>query len=161
MRGRSLLTIMTNGARKRHGRINYTLTAVRRVTHRRRRPIALCARFIPSKRCTRAYFKSFRRALLQNPGRHLGRRYDDPRLVVAMPPRVVVVEARVYGDDAFSTIMSCWAESGGFFGAPRNASEARRTFLIPPHAVVRAPRADGTVYARSLCLPRLEGARIA
>ena len=117
--------------------------------------------FVVRKGRTRAYFKGFRRSLFQNPGRHLGRSDNNTGLVISMPPRVIIVYSWIYGNNTFSTIMPCWAESGGLFGAPRNAGKTSRAFLEPPHAVVGAPRADGAVYARSLCLPRLEGARIA
>ena len=57
--------------------------------------------------------------------------------------------------------MTCWAESSSFFGAPRRTREAGRALLEPPHAVIRASRADGTVHTTTLRLARLEGARVA
>ena len=154
-----MFTIMTNGTRERHGRVNYTLTAVRRVTHRRRRPIALRPGLVVRKGRSCSYFKRFRRSLLQNPGRHLRGGYDDSGLVVSMPPRVVVVEARIGRHNAFATVVARRAESSSFFGAPRHASKTTRTFLKPPHPMVRAPRPDRAVHTTALRLPRLEGPR--
>ena len=77
-----------------------------------------------------------------------------------MPPRVIIIDPWIDGYDAFSAVVSCRAESSSFFRPPRRTRKARGTFLEPPHAVVRAPRADGTVDTTTLGLARLEGARI-
>ena len=78
-----------------------------------------------------------------------------------MPPRVVVVEARVYGNNTFSAVVACWAEGSSFFRPPRRTRKARGTPLEPPHPVVRAASPNGTVDTAALRLARLEGARIA
>ena len=156
-----MFTIMANGTRKRHGRIHDTLTAVGRVTHRGRRPIALGSGLVVRQGRSCSYFKSFRCSLFQNPGRHLGRGYDDSGLVVAVPPCIIIINSWVYGNNTFPAVVARRAECRGFFGPPGRTGKTSRTFLIPPHPMIRAPRADGAVYARSLCLPRLERSRIA
>ena len=78
-----------------------------------------------------------------------------------MPPRVVVVDSRVYGYDAFPTIMPCWAESSSLLRPPRRTRKAGRALLEPSHPMIRAPRADRAVYTTALCLSGLEGARVA
>ena len=78
-----------------------------------------------------------------------------------MPPRVVIINPWIDGNDAFPTVVARRAESSSFFGPPRRTRKPRGTFLEPTHAVVRAPRADGTVHTTALCLARLEGTGIA
>ena len=119
------------------------------------------ARFIPRKRCMCSHLKSLRRALLQDPGRHLRGGYNNPSLVVATPPCIVVVEARIGRKNALPAIMPGRTQRRSLFGPPRHTGKARGAFPEPPHAVVRAPRADGTVHTTALCLARLEGTGIA
>ena len=119
----------------------------------------MCPGLVPGERCLCSYFICFRRALLQNPSTHLGRSDDHSSFVVATPPRVVVVQARIGRDDAFSTIMPGRTQRRSFFGPPRHASKATRTPLEPPHPVVGTARPDGAVHAATLRLPRLEGPR--
>ena len=78
-----------------------------------------------------------------------------------MPPRVVIINPWIDGNDAFPTVVARRAESSSFFGPPRRTRETRGTFLEPPHPVVRAASPDGTVHTTALGLPRLEGARVA
>ena len=154
--GRPLFTIMTNGTRERHGRVNYTLTAVGRVTHRRRRPIALGPGLVVREGRTRSYFEGFRRSLFQNPGRHLWACHNYSCFIIAVPPCIIIIYSRIYGNNTFSAVVPGRAEIVASLVPHETQAKPAGHFLEPPHPMIRAPRADGTVYARSLCLSRLE-----
>ena len=116
----------------------------------------MCSGFVPRKRCLCSYLVFFRFSLLQNPRRHLGRGNHDARFIIAMPPRVVVVEARIYRNNTFPAVVARGTQRRSLLRAPSSTSKTTRTPLEPPHPMIGTARPDRAVDATSLGLPRLE-----